>query len=263
MKSKSLYDLCISGLEIALYPFRLAYKIYILTWFVLLFIVFYPFLRLFLSKEKRFPSAFRTMRCYARLFLFCAGIHLKVEGRENIITGQPFLICANHSSYLDIPCLYALFDAYFVFTGKQEIERWPLFHVFYTSGMNILVDRYNRRGLLKGLKRMLEVVDEGHPLVILPEGTISRVAPGLAEFRTGAVSIATQKGIPILPVTFTTNWKRLQRKGLFRGKAGPGVSEAIIHPPIPTCGLTKSDRDALLSRLRDTIGAPLNRKYGV
>jgi len=203
------------------------------------------------------------MRLYGKMFLFCAGIFLNIKGRENIIEDQPFLICSNHSSFLDIPCLYSIFDKYFVFTGKKEIENWPLFHIFYTSGMNILVDRYNKMGLLKAYKRMMEVIDEGHPLVILPEGTISKIAPGLSEFKTGSVSLAIQKQIPILPITFTTNWIRLQRKGFLKGNASPGISEVIIHPLISTNGLTKDDSDALLLKLHDIINSPLHEKYGV
>jgi 1-acyl-sn-glycerol-3-phosphate acyltransferase len=188
---------------------------------------------------------------------------LKIKGSENIIEDKPFLICSNHSSYLDIPCLYSIFKKYFVFTGKKEVEKWPLFHIFYTSGMNILVDRHNKMGLIKSFKRMMEVIDEGHPLVILPEGTISRVAPKLAEFKAGSVSLAIKKQIPILPITFTTNWIRLQRKGLLKGKASPGISEVIIHPLISTYGLTKDDTDVLQLKLRDIINTPLRKIYGV
>ena len=156
-----------------------------------------------------------------------------------------------------------MFKQYFVFTGKKEVEKWPLFHIFYTSGMNILVDRHNKMGLIKAFKRMMEVIDEGHPLVILPEGTISKVAPKLTEFKSGSVSLAITKQIPILPITFTTNWMRLQRKGFLHGKAGPGISEVIIHPLIPTNGLTKVDTDALQLKLRDIINSPLHEKYGV
>ena len=70
-----------------------------------------------------------------------------------------------------------------MFTGKKEIENWPLFHKFYTSSMILLVDRNNKMGLVRAFKRMMEVIDEGHPLVILPEGTISKIAPKLIEFK--------------------------------------------------------------------------------
>ena len=250
-------------MSIFLFPLRFVYKIYLLVCFVLLLILLYPFFRFFLSKKRRFNSAFKIMKFYAKLFLSCAGIILKVEGRENVTSDKAFIICSNHSSFIDIPCLYSIFDQYFVFTGKKEVGKWPLFHIFYSSGMNILVDRQNKMGLIKSFKRMMEVIDEGHPLVILPEDTISKTAPQLSEFKTGSVSLAVRKQVPILPVTFITNWERLQRKGLLKGKAGPGISEVIIHPLISTNGLTRDDADELQLKLRKVINSPLHKKYGV
>ena len=250
-------------MDVILFPFRLLYKIYFALYFALSLVLFYPFFKLFLSKKEWFPLAFKLMKFYGRLWLFCTGISLKIKGKENIIKNQPFIICANHSSFIDIPCLYALFDEYFVFTGKQEIEKWPLFCIFYTSGMNVLVDRTNNQTVLKGFKQMMKVIDEGHPLVIFPEGTVSKIAPKLSEFKTGAISLAIKKQIPILPITFTTNWKRLQRKGLFRGKASPGVSKVIIHPLISTVGKTKNEPIILQTKLRNIINAPLIEKYNI
>lgn len=248
---------------ILLFPFKFIYKIYLLVCFVLILILIFPFLRYSLSKKERFPSAFKLSKLLAKQFLFFSGIVLSVKGRENIVEDKPFLICSNHSSYLDIPCLYSIFDRYFIFTGKKEIENWPLFHIFYTSGMNILVDRHNKMGLVKAFKKMMEVIDQGHPLVILPEGTISKIAPKLSEFKTGSVTVAIQKQIPILPITFTTNWIRLQRKGFFNGKASPGISEVIIHPLISTIGLSKKNADDLQLKLRDIINLPLQQKFGI
>lgn len=250
-------------MDILLFPFRLIYKVYFAIYFALSLILFYPLFKILLHKKDRFPAAFKLMRCYAKLWLFFTGIFMVVKGKENILKNQPFIICANHSSFIDIPCLYSIFDEYFVFTGKQEIENWPLFRIFYTSGMNVLVDRNNKQGVLKGFKKMIRVVDEGFPLVIFPEGTVSKIAPELSEFKSGAVALALKKQIPILPITFTTNWKRLQRSGFLKGKAGPGLSTAIIHPPILTVGRTKKETNTLLAELNTIINAPLHEKYGV
>ena len=263
MIAHSIDKLKIIKLDIILLPFRVLYKIYLWTYVVISLIIFYPFLRLFLSKEKRFPIAFKIIRLYAKLWLLFSGVLVKVKGRENIIKGKPFIISANHSSFIDPTVLYSVLDEYFVFTGKQEIEKWPLFNIFYTSGMNILVDRNSRMGVLRSFKRMMSVIDDGKSIVILPEGTISNDAPKLAEFKTGAASIAIQKQIPILPITFTTNWKLLQRKGFLFGKASPGICEMIIHPPIDTIGLNKNNTEELNLKLRDVINEPLHAMYGV
>lgn len=244
-------------------PFTILYKIYVLLYFVLILVLHYPVFRYLLAKESRFPTAFRFIKGFARLWLWGCGIFIRVKGRENIIRDKPFIICSNHSSFIDPATLYSIFPQHFVFTGKQEIEKWPLFHIFYTSGMNILVDRESRIGAMKAFKKMIQVLEDGYPLVILPEGTIPADAPKLGEFKSGVTALAIQQQIPIIPVTQTTNWKRLQRRGLTKGKASPGIAEVIIHPPICTTGLTKSDANELLTKLREIINEPLHEKYGV
>ena len=249
-------------IQILTLPFKLLYKIYNLLYFILILILFYPIFRYLLAKEERFPSAFKVIRFFSQLWLYGIGVFIKVKGKENILRDQAFLICSNHSSLEDPAILYAIFKQYFVFTGKKEIEKWPLFHIFYTSGMNILVDRHNKLGALKSFKKMMAVIDDGHSLVILPEGTIPKDAPRLGEFKSGAVSIAIKKQIPIVPVTQLTNWKRLQRNGFIKGKSSPGIAKVIIHKPISTKGLTRNDTEALQNQLHDVINAPLKQLYG-
>lgn len=244
-------------------PFTILYKIHILIFFALIMVLYFPVFRFLLAKQSRFSTAFRFIKGFSRLWLLGCGIFIRVKGREHIIMDKPFIICSNHSSFIDPATLYSIFPQHFVFTGKQEIENWPLFHIFYTSGMNILVDRHSRIGAMKGFKKMMHVLEDGYPLVILPEGTIPVDAPKLGEFKSGVTALAIQQQIPIIPVTQTTNWKRLQRRGLMKGKASPGIANVIIHPPIETKGLTKSDDKELLTKLRDIINEPLHEKYGV
>ena len=244
-------------MQYILLPFRVIYKVYYLFFFVLSLIISYPIVYFLLSESKRFPKAFRLMRLHAFILLLFAGARLKVKGINNIPQNGAYIICPNHSSFLDIFCIYTIFSRYFVFTGKKEIEKWPLFHIYYTSGMNILVDRNSRTGSIKALKRMSQEIDKGNPLVIFPEGTISKHAPIMAPFKSGAFAIAIQKQVPIVAVTFVTNWKLLQRSGIWNGKAGPGISEVIIHEPIMTTGLNKENINQLQNKVEAIINNPL------
>jgi 1-acyl-sn-glycerol-3-phosphate acyltransferase len=203
--------------NIMTFPFKILYKIHVLLFFVLIMVLYFPVFSYLLAKESRFPRAFKVMKGFSRLWLWGCGICIRVTGRKHIIMDQPFIICSNHSSFIDPAILYSIFPQHFVFTGKQEIKDWPLFHIFYTSGMNILVDRHSRIGAMKAFKRMMRVLKDGYPLVILPEGTIPANAPKLGTFKLGVATLAIQQQIPIIPVTQTTNWKRLQRSGLVLG----------------------------------------------
>jgi 1-acyl-sn-glycerol-3-phosphate acyltransferase len=210
-----------------------------------------------LANHKRFPIAFKAIRVHSVFLLLFAGVRLKVTGVDNIPQDGAYIICPNHSSYLDIFCLYTIFSKYFVFTGKKEIEKWPLFHIYYTSGMNILVDRKSASGSFKALKRMSNEIERGNPLVIFPEGTISKTAPQLGPFKSGAFVIAIQKQVPILPVTFVTNWKRLSRSGFWMGPASPGISRVIIHKPVSTKGLKKENSTQLTDEVFSIINSEI------
>ena len=219
-------------------------------------ILTYPILYYLLADPKRFPLAFKLMRLHGFLLLVFAGAHLRVIGKENIPEKGAFIICPNHTSFLDIFCIYTLFKRYFVFTGKKEIEKWPLFHIYYTSGMNILVDRDSKTGTFVAIKRMSKEIEKGNPIAIFPEGTISKQVPVMAPFKSGAFAIAIQKQVPILPITFVSNWKLLQGNSFMKGKSGPGIAEVVIHKPIMTSGLRKEDIEELQNRVREIINEP-------
>lgn len=80
-------------------------------------------------------------------------VPVRVKGDARLLSTGPYIICCNHSSYMDIPCIYAVFKDYFVNAGKKELVKWPLFKIFYTSGMNILVDRKNESGSVLAVKK--------------------------------------------------------------------------------------------------------------
>jgi 1-acyl-sn-glycerol-3-phosphate acyltransferase len=240
-----------------LLPLRVLYKLYYLLAFSVLMILFFPFEYYLLSRPRRFPMAFRLMRIHAYLLLFSGGIILRVKGRENIPQKGAYIICSNHTSFYDAFCFYTIFRNYFVFIGKKEIEKWPLFHIYYTSGMNILVDRNTRAGALSGFRRMSQEVAKGHPLAVFPEGTRSKSAPKLSPFKPGPFAIAIQQQVPVLPVTFTTNWKRMERGGILNGRAGPGFAYVVIHKPQRTEGMTKEHIDELRLKVQGIINQPL------
>ncbi len=244
-------------MQYLLLPLRFLYKIYYLIVFSLSVILAYPIMYFLLADPKRFPWAFKMIRLHGFLRLVFAGAHLRVKGAENIPEKGAYIICPNHTSFLDIFCIYTIFKQYFVFTGKKEIEKWPLFHIYYTSGMNILVDRDNAIGSFKAIKRMSQELDKGNPLAIFPEGTISKQVPQMAPFKSGAFAIAIQKQVPIIPITFVSNWKILQGGSPWKGSAGPGIADVIIHKPVFTTGLGKENIEELQNRVREIINGPL------
>jgi 1-acyl-sn-glycerol-3-phosphate acyltransferase len=184
------------------------------------------------------------------------------KGVENLPKKQPFVLCANHSSYLDIILIYRVLDDYFVMMGKGEIRTWPLFNRFFTTGMNILVDRESRIGSHKALEEAKVALDKGHNVVVFPEGGIPDfITPKMRGFKNGAFKMAIEKQVPIVPMTYQTNWKLLEGDKVFTGRARPGVCRVIIHEPIKTKGLTQDDVHELREKTRAIIASPIEQYY--
>lgn len=245
-----------------LQPFRVLWKVWFFLVFTCSLVLLYPFFLYALAKERRFYLAFRTMRFWAKLLSFFNGIWLEKEVRGDL-PKPPYVICPNHSSYLDIIMMYRLFDDYFVFMGKSELNSWPLFNIFFTKGMNISVDRRSVVGAHNALERVKREIEKGHNVVIFPEGTIPHTVPVMKGFKNGAFKLAMEKNIPIVPVTFLTNWKRLQTGPALKRAGGPGASKVIVHPPVyPGKGNTPVEMITLREQVFQTVQGPLKEYYG-
>ena len=73
--------------------------------------------------------------------------------------------------------------------------------------------------------------------------------------------MAIEKQVPIVPMTYQTNWKLLEGVSFFTGRAGPGICRVIIHKPIETKGLTPYDVHELRAKTRAIIAGPLEKYY--
>jgi 1-acyl-sn-glycerol-3-phosphate acyltransferase len=238
------------------------WKIYVFIWFVLLLLLFYPLYLLFLLNEKTFNIGFKVMRFHNSLLMYLSGIFVSVKNRHFIKKGEAYVITPNHSSYLDIVILYQTFTQYFVFMGKKSLATIPVFNIFFKK-MNIPVDRKSIKDAKRSMDRCASELDKGHSVVMFPEGTISVDVPEMLRFKNGAFKLAIEKQVPIIPITFLTNYKRLGIEGLFSGRASPGVAKAVIHEPIPTKGMTDEDlvplRDKVFKIINDELLAYASR----
>ena len=192
------------------------------------------------------------MRFHAWFILTFAGIFPTIIRESKVKIDAPYIICPNHTSYLDILLLYLIFPKYFIFMGKQELGSVPIFNIFFKK-MNILVDRKSVTGSVRALGRASEEVDKGRKVVIFPEGTIPPSAPKMKPFKNGPFKLAIEKQIPIVPVTFINNWKFLQDGAFFKRNGRPGRPKMIVHEPIQTKGLSETDLVNLKKQVHSTI----------
>jgi long-chain acyl-CoA synthetase len=136
---------------------------------------------------------------------------LRVEGLENL-PDRPFLLCPNHSSYLDAPILISSLP-------------WEAFHnVFYVGTSEIFGS-----GSMRSLAQFLHLIPvdpdsnlvpamraaayglrAGKILVLYPEGERSIEGPP-KKFKKGAAILAQHLNVPIVPVAqygFHQAWPR-------------------------------------------------------
>ncbi len=185
------------------------------------------------------------------------GYWMRITREELGKQSGPVVYCSNHHSYLDIVMMYRVVPDYFVFLGKAEIASWPLFNVFFTKGMNILVDRKSRSGAARAYVRSKEEIDKGHSLAIYPEATIPESAPRLIPFKDGAFKLAVEKQVPVVPMTYIDNWRLLSIGKKKPDRSGPGLCRVVVHKAIPTTGMTESDVPALRKQVYNLIAATL------
>jgi len=240
-----------------LLPFRLSFKIYFGLVFFLSLLVLYPLFFLFLRILPRYKVVFKLKRFWALLLQMAilSPTHIK-RAKEEIKTVGPKLIIANHTSYLDIILMYRLFKEPFIFIGKAELLKWPLFSIFFKT-MDVAVDRTNPRSAARSLAKARQRMQEGFSVAIFPEGTISLKAPEMRRFKGGAFKLAVEEQVPIVPVCFHSNYKVMSDPDHKHGKAGPDLLRVSVLPEVQTKGKTSEDlillRDVCFSQIQNAL----------
>ena len=122
----------------------------------------------------------------------------RVYGRKNVPAEGGFVLCINHISALDpiyvAGCLpYARQVRYM---AKKELWNIRLLKPLMTELRAIPVDRGNAD--LSAVRAAMQVVKNGEPLGIFPQGTRSR-DNSPTPFLSGASMIAMRAGVPVIP----------------------------------------------------------------
>lgn len=243
-----------------LLPLTILYRIYFALIFFVVLAILYPIFWLLLLKKSNYPKVFKLKVFTARLILIFDFIGVRKTGKNPLPENGPYVVCANHSSYLDIILMYRVLPKNrFLFIGKSELLKWPVINIFFKK-LDITVDRKKRSSGVQSILKAKEGLDDGWSIVIFPEGGIPDNAPVLNRFKNGAFGLAIDKQVPILPITILDNWKLFGTDPILTAYAQPGISNVIIHPLIKTEGLSKKDLISLREQTFNTIEAPLLKK---
>jgi len=197
----------------------------------------------------------RINRVLANAFLRLCRLPLVVHGLEHIPPSGPFVMAANHASYLDgIILLAALSERGYSFAAKRELSQSLLPRLFLRSIGTDFVERSDVKQGVEDTSRLAESVRAGRAPVFFAEGTFTRSA-GLLPFRMGAFVVAAQTGVPLAPVTIR-GARSVLRDGSWFARRGAVV--VTIAAPIVPLG---SDWNAAVA-LRDAARAEILRRCG-
>jgi len=232
------------------YPFWILYRIWFYVLVALPIIILFPFLIVSIAKERWYPFFFKLARIWSKFILIGMGLGWKITKLQNLEKGKSYMFIANHTSMIDIMhMLVTIKDNPFVFVGKKELAKIPLFGFFYKRTC-ILVDRSSAKSRQAVFIRAQRRLQSGLSICIFPEGLVPDEEVLLADFKDGAFRLAIKHEIPIVPITFYDNKKRFSYT-FFSG--GPGMLHVKIHEFLETKHLEIEDTKQLNNTSREII----------
>lgn len=237
-------------MKVLAYPFIILYRIwfYILLAFPIL--VMFPFLLISIVKQTWYPAFFKMARVWATIILYGMGLLPKIKRDTQYQKKESYMFVSNHTSMTDIMLMLYVTKNPFVFVGKKELGKIPLFGFFYKRTC-ILVDRKNPRSRKEVFESAQKRLHQGLSICIFPEGGVpDDTAIVLDTFKDGAFRLAIEHQIPIAPMVFHDNKKRFSYTFL---TGSPGILRAKILPLITTQGKTLDDKRSINAQTRLVI----------
>ena len=197
----------------------------------------------------------RFCRVVAKTFLRLCSLPLVIQGLEHIPASGPFVIAANHGSYLDgLILLAALRERGYSFAAKRELSRSLVPRLFLRAIGTDFVERTDIKQGVEDASRLAESARAGRTPIFFAEGTFTRTS-GLLPFRMGAFVVAAQTGVPLVPVTIR-GARSVLRDGSWFARRG-AIVITISAPLLPQ----GKDWNASVA-LRDAARAEILRHCG-
>ncbi|MCF6238407.1 MAG: 1-acyl-sn-glycerol-3-phosphate acyltransferase, partial [Candidatus Marinimicrobia bacterium] len=154
---------------------------------------------------------------------------IKIEGSENIPHERPFIVVANHESYID-PFFFSLFLRYEIqFVTTADVFTTPTMR-FLLNGIGTFPMRRHRQDL-KSIRTMIRLVKSGGIVGIFPEGGRCIDGSPLPILKETLKLIQHSK-VPILPIHLEgayeiwPRWAANRRRGRITAKFNPIIPVA-------------------------------------
>ena len=197
---------------------------------------------------------------FARTLFAAQGLKFTMKGTEHVPRQGGAVMAINHTGYFDFTyagLVGVRVGRYVRFMAKKSIWSNPVAGPLMKGMHHIPVDREAGQGSFDAARAALR---DGEIIGVFPEATISRSFE-LKTFKSGAVRLAQEAGVPILP---TTIWgsQRVWTKGQPRRMGRHGIPLLItVGTPIAV----GADENAVqaTARMRAAMQAQLDADQAV
>ena len=156
---------------------------------------------------------------------------ISFEGLEHVPKHGPFVLAPVHRSFIDFGLVSGVTRRRMGYMGKESLWNSKLLGSF----ISMLGAYPVNRGApdREALRRTLDLLERGEPLVLFPEGT-RRSGPVIEHLHEGAAFVASRAGVPLVPVGIGGS-----ERALPKGKKLPRlvkihmlVGEPLVPAPI-------------------------------
>jgi 1-acyl-sn-glycerol-3-phosphate acyltransferase len=128
------------------------------------------------------------------------GVEVHASGVDAVDWTQPYVIMANHQSYLDVLALYRALPRAFGIVAKRSLFAVPFFGGVMRALGCVSVDRSRHVEAARAMSDAGQTIRSSRAsIAVFPEGTRS---PGdrIAKLKKGPFHLAQHAGVPIVPI---------------------------------------------------------------
>lgn len=200
------------------------------------------------DREGRF--AHRCAQWWGRAILWTTGVVVERTGVAWPPVTANCVFIANHSSFYDIPVIFATLPHQLRLMAKATLGHVPFIGWHLRWAGHLLVDRKKPGASI--FKRMQRLTTHGASLLVFPEGSRSRDGR-VRTFKGGIFLLAIETGWPIVPLSILGTRDVMPAGRLM---TCPARVQVVVHEPIPTAGLSRRDARALAERAQQIVGSP-------
>ncbi|MDO9458205.1 1-acyl-sn-glycerol-3-phosphate acyltransferase [Nocardioides sp.] len=206
-------------------------------------------------RDITYPPIILTAKAAFRLL----GQTFQMSGTEHVPRDGGVLLAVNHIGYVDF--IYGGLAANpsgrkVRFMAKRELFDHKLTGPLMRSLHHIEVDR---GAGTQSMRTALDYLKAGEAVGIFPEATISRSFE-LKEFKNGAVRIAAEAGVPLVPVILWGT-QRMMTKGQDRDFSRGKTIAVRVAPPMYPTGEDPAAETAALHRVMTSLLDETIRTY--